>query len=186
VNVQITSTTHVSRSFCITRFHPTSTMMNFDYTNLLNAILSEKPDGNFIKNGTDTVLNWIILSSSSEEFSSTNVLGGDDSAVSSLSLLDTSDTVQPACEVCGWLAAFCSMLAFGSFGVPIKSKAARSVDIDPLVFQSYKTILCFVTSWIVLLVTNEQFSFTPWGIVSGLFWVPGYVPTLIILFGLSF
>ena len=27
-----------------------------------------------------------------------------------------------ACDACGWTAAFCSMLAFGSFGVPIKSK----------------------------------------------------------------
>jgi hypothetical protein len=67
-----------------------------------------------------------------------------------------------------------SMLAFGTFGVPIKSDAARSVDIDPLVFQSYKTFVCFVTSWLVL-VAGEEFTFSPWGIVSGLFWVPGYV-----------
>jgi hypothetical protein len=34
-----------------------------------------------------------------------------------------------SCDVCGWLAAFGGMLAFGSFGVPIKSEVARSVDI---------------------------------------------------------
>lgn len=61
----------------------------------------------------------------------------------------------------------------GSFGVPIKSEAARSVDIDPLVFQTYKTFVCFATSWLILL-TGETFTFSPWGIVSGLFWVPGY------------
>eukprot|EP00980_Cylindrotheca_fusiformis_P006646 scaffold1390_cov138-Cylindrotheca_fusiformis.AAC.49 len=34
-----------------------------------------------------------------------------------------------SCDACGWLAAFGGMLAFGSFGVPIKSDVARSVDI---------------------------------------------------------
>jgi hypothetical protein len=81
-----------------------------------------------------------------------------------------------ACEACGWAAAFCSALAFGSFGVPIKSKASLSVDIDPLVFQSYKTFMCFITSWLVLF--QEDFSYSPWGIVSGLFWVPGGVATI--------
>ena len=75
-------------------------------------------------------------------------------------------------EALGWTAAICAMLAFGSFGVPIKSDAANSVDIDPLVFQSYKSFVCFATSWLVLLA-RVPFSFTPWGIVSCLFWVPG-------------
>ena len=82
-----------------------------------------------------------------------------------------------SCDACGWAAAFCSMLAFGTFGVPIKSPAARKVDVDPLVMQSYKTMMCFVTSWLILLA-GEEFRFTPWGIVSGLFWVPGGVATI--------
>ena len=69
-------------------------------------------------------------------------------------------------EAIGWAAAFFSALAFGSFGVPIKSGAATRVDIDPLVMQSYKTFMCFITSWLVLLA-GEEFHFTPWGIVSG-------------------
>ncbi|CAB9519490.1 expressed unknown protein [Seminavis robusta] len=85
---------------------------------------------------------------------------------------DTSNT-----EALGWMAAFASMLAFGSFGVPIKSDAANSVDIDPLVFQSYKSLVCFATSWLVLLA-GVPFSFTPWGIVSCIFWVPGGVATV--------
>ncbi|GAX18693.1 hypothetical protein FisN_10Hh093 [Fistulifera solaris] len=80
------------------------------------------------------------------------------------------------CEICGWAAAIASALAFGSFGVLIKSDAAKSVDIDPLVFQSYKTFMCFLTSWIVLFY--EDFHFSPWGIVSGLFWVPGGIATV--------
>ena len=57
----------------------------------------------------------------------------------------------PDCDACGWMAALGGMLAFGSFGVPIKSKVARNLDIDPLVFQTYKTTMCFLTSWLVLL-----------------------------------
>ena len=102
--------------------------------------------------------------STTDEFYNVNL-----TVVSSLS--DSQDLA--VCEVCGWLSAFCAMLAFGTFGVPIKSPAAQAVNIDPLVFQSYKTFVCFITSWIVLYVTpNESFTFTPWGIVSGLFWVP--------------
>jgi glucose uptake protein GlcU len=82
------------------------------------------------------------------------------------------------CEACGWAAALVSMCAFGSFGVPIKSEAAKSVDIDPLVFQSYKTLMCFLTSWLVLLIPGQEFTFTRWGIISGLFWVPGGVATI--------
>lgn len=72
----------------------------------------------------------------------------------------------------GWLSAVIAMFSFGSFAVPIKSPAADSVDVDPLVMQSYKSIMCFLTSWLVLLL-GVEFSFTPWGFVSGLFWVPG-------------
>jgi len=80
--------------------------------------------------------------------------------------------------MCGWLAAFAALVAFGSFGVPVKSKVAKSLDIDPLVMQSYKTAMCFITSWIFLLIRGEEVTFTPWGIVSALFWVPGGVATI--------
>lgn len=83
-----------------------------------------------------------------------------------------------ACDVCGLLAAFGGMLAFGSFGVPIKSPVAKSVDIDPLAMQTYKTSMCFMTSWLVLLMRERHFTFSPWGIVSGLFWVPSGIATI--------
>lgn len=88
------------------------------------------------------------------------------------------DSSSSTCEVCGWFAACAAMLAFGSFGVPVKSKVAKSLDIDPLVMQSYKTGMCFLTSWLFLLIRGEKVTFTPWGIVSGLFWVPGGVATI--------
>lgn len=77
----------------------------------------------------------------------------------------------------GWLAAIVSCFSFGSFAVPIKSKECRQNDIDPLVFQSYKTGMCLLTSWIVL-AFGQPFYFTPWGIVSGLFWVPAGVAAI--------
>jgi glucose uptake protein GlcU len=73
-------------------------------------------------------------------------------------------------ETCGWFAALIAVFSWGSFGVPIKSNA--NVDVNFFVMQSYKTVVCFVTSWLVLLL-GEPIRFTPWGIVSGLFWVPG-------------
>ena len=74
--------------------------------------------------------------------------------------------------VLGWFAAFVGALGFGSFAVPIKGDAATKVDIDPLVMQSYKSLMCFLTSWLVVLL-GQQVTFTWWGVVSGLFWVPG-------------
>ena len=44
--------------------------------------------------------------------------------------------------ILGWFAAFVGTIGFGSFAVPIKGEAATSVDIDPLVIQSYKSLMC--------------------------------------------
>lgn len=112
-------------------------------------------------------------------------------------------------DAVGWLAALVGAIGFGSFAVPIKGNAANSVGIDPLVMQSYKSLMCLwvlwnqiswflslsvwisgssyllnaananaslslissLTSWLVVLL-GQEISFTRWGIVSGLFWVP--------------
>ncbi len=81
-------------------------------------------------------------------------------------------------EASGWLAAIVSCLSFGSFAVPIKSNECRQNDVDPLVFQSYKTAMCLLTSWLVLPLGGQPFYFTPWGIISGLFWVPAGVAAI--------
>jgi len=73
----------------------------------------------------------------------------------------------------GYIAAAVSCLSFGSFAVPIKGRIANEVNIDPLVMQTYKTALCFLTCWFVLLLPNVHFSFTYWGLLSGLAWIPG-------------
>lgn len=73
-------------------------------------------------------------------------------------------------DACGWMAAVICVLSFGSFGVPLRGTA--KVDMHPLVMQSYKTIVCFLTCWLVLLL-GEDLRWSDWGIASGLFWVPG-------------
>jgi Transmembrane family, TMEM144 of transporters len=91
-------------------------------------------------------------------------------------------------ESYGWAAAVVAMLSFGSFGVPIKSETCRRLDIDPLVFQSYKSVVCFLFAAMIMLATGHPFRFTPWGIVSATFWVPGGVATVaaVKLTGLAF
>jgi hypothetical protein len=65
------------------------------------------------------------------------------------------------------------MIAFGTYGVPMK--AMQAIDPDPLVFQTYMTTMVFATSWVILLLPGDapEIVLTPWGIVSALFWIPG-------------
>jgi glucose uptake protein GlcU len=72
--------------------------------------------------------------------------------------------------MCGWVAAVLAVFSWGTFGVPIKSNV--NVDVNFFVMQSYKTVVCFLTSWLIIFL-GEPVRFSPWGIVSGLFWVPG-------------
>ena len=65
-------------------------------------------------------------------------------------------------ETCGWVAGIIAAISFGTFGVPIKSTKAK-IKVDPLVMQSYKSLLCFLTCWLVIPL-GEPFKFTPWGI----------------------
>ncbi|KAL7464956.1 hypothetical protein ACHAXS_005284 [Conticribra weissflogii] len=77
-------------------------------------------------------------------------------------------------ELCGYAAAIAAAISYGSFGVPVKSEVAKRLDVDPLVMQSYKSIMCFLCCWLIIPM-GEPIRFTPWGIVSGIFWVPGGV-----------
>lgn len=78
--------------------------------------------------------------------------------------------LQHCTETCGWISGLIAAFAFGSFGVPIRSTS--HLNIDPLVMQTYKSTMCFLTCWLVVLL-GEPIRFTSWGIVSGIFWVPG-------------
>lgn len=82
-------------------------------------------------------------------------------------------------DACGWIAALVSMLAYGTYGVPIKETMhivmpAAADELNPLIFQTYKSVVMFgMAPLVVLLLAGVPYSFTPWGILSGLLWVLG-------------
>ena len=87
----------------------------------------------------------------------------------------SSDMILDKCtDACGYAAAVAAAICLGSFGVPAKSKVVTRLDADPLVIQTYKSTMGFLTCWLVVLL-GEPIRFTSWGIVSGIFWVPGGV-----------
>jgi glucose uptake protein GlcU len=73
---------------------------------------------------------------------------------------------------CGLIAAFFGVIGFGAFGAPLKGEAANSVDPDPFVLQTYKSTIYFLTSFFILLL-GQEFTFSPYGLLSGLLWVIG-------------
>jgi len=100
-------------------------------------------------------------------------------------------------EFIGLLAAFGAAISFGSYSVPMKGEAATRLDVDPLVFQSYKAFAVFLTSSVSVYINNilaDEYSdinnqssddltlsfhkwsfsdFTPWALLSAILWVPG-------------
>lgn len=83
-------------------------------------------------------------------------------------------------DSCGWVAAMVALLCYGTYGVPIKTTAHLGISVNPLVFQTYKTVvMLFVAPVLVLLLTgggdaNKLLRLTPgWGFLSGLLWVLG-------------
>jgi glucose uptake protein GlcU len=78
-------------------------------------------------------------------------------------------------ETCGFLAAFVGSFCYGSYGVPVKATA--SIDVHPLILQTYKTSVVFASSWAFLFLVLDgearNSSWTPLGLVSGFLWVTG-------------
>lgn len=64
-----------------------------------------------------------------------------------------------------------ALLAYGTYGVPIK-ETHKIPDLNPLVFQSYKSVVMFAMAPMVVML-GVPLRFTPWGILSGLLWVLG-------------
>jgi Transmembrane family, TMEM144 of transporters len=75
-------------------------------------------------------------------------------------------------DSCGWTAALIALFAAGTYGVPIKETHSLT-DLNPFIFQSFKTMVFVITSLSVLQLGNVPCTFTPWGILSGLLWVLG-------------
>lgn len=77
------------------------------------------------------------------------------------------------CDACGYVAAILAAILLGTSGVPIKSEVVSRLDVDTLVMQTYKTGVAFVACWLATAVSQHPYRLTSWGIVSGLFSVPG-------------
>lgn len=48
----------------------------------------------------------------------------------------------------GVFYAVLASIFFGSFAVPIKTKAIVKANVDPVAFQCYKSFACFLTSFL--------------------------------------
>lgn len=48
-------------------------------------------------------------------------------------------------------------------------KGSFAAQVDPLLLQSYKTAMCFLTSWIAL--AFEPLEYTGWGVIGAAIWV---------------
>ncbi|CAL6320997.1 unnamed protein product [Bathycoccus prasinos] len=70
----------------------------------------------------------------------------------------------------GVFYAVLASLFFGSFAVPIKTRAIVKANVDPVAFQCYKSFACFLTSFLPLLFGTEL-KFTYWGILGAFVWV---------------
>jgi glucose uptake protein GlcU len=73
-------------------------------------------------------------------------------------------------DAVGFLAALVGSLCYGSYGVPIK--ATQSIDVHPLVLQSYRTIVVFVASTSIVRLFEEP-TWASYGLLAGLFEVCG-------------
>mmetsp|Transcript_13673 Transcript_13673/g.41307 ORF Transcript_13673/g.41307 Transcript_13673/m.41307 type:complete len:433 (+) Transcript_13673:278-1576(+) len=79
--------------------------------------------------------------------------------------------------VMGAATVFGAIVAFGSFGVPIKSRRLQDAQVHPLVVQGYKSTACFATCWLALFVA--KLNFTWWGIVGASIWVVNGVAAVV-------
>ncbi len=51
-----------------------------------------------------------------------------------------------------------SIVAFGSFALPIKSPQVLDADVGPIVFQMYMSTCIFIVSFLVLITTPWSFT----------------------------
>ena len=74
-----------------------------------------------------------------------------------------------SCAV-GWTGVFTSVVAFGSFALPMKSPPVLQANVGPVAFQIYMSTAIVITSALVLI--TQEWSFTWYGTASAALWVP--------------
>jgi len=71
----------------------------------------------------------------------------------------------------GWISVVVCIIAWGTFGLPLKVKWVQQANMDPMIFQFYFSTVVFVTSFIVLIWSGEWY-FSWWGVLGAAIWVP--------------
>ena len=73
-----------------------------------------------------------------------------------------------ASSVAGWVAVVGASIVFGSTGVPMKTPALKSCQVDSFVFALYNSIGIFIVSIpiIAYLLAIHRFQFQPWAILG--------------------
>ena len=77
-------------------------------------------------------------------------------------------TSYAASFVAGWVAVVGASIVFGSTGVPMKTPALKSCQVDSFVFALYNSIGIFIVSIpiIAYLLAIQSFQFQPWAILG--------------------
>jgi hypothetical protein len=77
-------------------------------------------------------------------------------------------------DSCGWIAAFIALFAAGTYGVPIKETLYSIADLNPFIFQTYKTVVFYIVAIVTVLFLQVPIRITFfYGTFSGLLWVLG-------------
>lgn len=80
-------------------------------------------------------------------------------------------------QAVGVVAIAGAILAFGSFGVPIKSERLQRSQVHPIVVQAYKSAACFGTCWLALLWVPVRFTW--WAMLGATMWVTNGVAAIV-------
>ena len=77
-------------------------------------------------------------------------------------------------DSCGWIAAFVALFAAGTYAVPIKETLYSIPDLNPFIFQTYKTVVFFIVAFVTVFLLQIPLRITLfYGTFSGLLWVLG-------------
>eukprot|EP00457_Paulinella_chromatophora_P009859 gb/GEZN01009937.1/.p1 GENE.gb/GEZN01009937.1/~~gb/GEZN01009937.1/.p1 ORF type:complete len:384 (+),score=65.34 gb/GEZN01009937.1/:61-1152(+) len=98
----------------------------------------------------------------------------------------SEEVVEDMVKIGGWelsessagvIAVLASIIGFGVYFAPLKTKKYESLRMSPVVTQAYINLAIFLSSFLVL--TYTEFKFTYYGIIGAALWVPGSLLSLV-------
>eukprot|EP00927_Polykrikos_kofoidii_P017720 TRINITY_DN18099_c0_g1_i1.p1 TRINITY_DN18099_c0_g1~~TRINITY_DN18099_c0_g1_i1.p1 ORF type:complete len:370 (+),score=48.08 TRINITY_DN18099_c0_g1_i1:63-1172(+) len=92
----------------------------------------------------------------------------------------TEDSVSP--DLLAFLFSIIGGISMGSYPVPIKAPSVMKANVNPLVFQCYKSCWVFILGFLFIVLNLIRglpwFVFTYWGILGAAAWVPSGLGTI--------